>query len=77
MIANLGAAVEAERVLEAAAAAALDRDAQDLGLAGRLLRHDRRHLGGGTLGQGDERRLGLLDGGHGDSVPGGAGDGTS
>ena len=33
------AAVEAERVLEAAAAAALDRDAQHLGLAGRLLRH--------------------------------------
>ena len=34
-----GAAVEAERVLEAAAAAALDRDPKHLGLARRLLRH--------------------------------------
>src|SRR5690349_16606598 len=38
------AAVEAERVLEPAAAAAADRDAQHLGLAGRLLRHQRAHL---------------------------------
>ena len=38
-VARRRAAVEAERVLEAAAAAALDRDAKHLGLAGRLLRH--------------------------------------
>src|SRR5918911_5343894 len=37
VVALRGAPVEAERVFEAAAAAALDRDAQDLRLAGRLL----------------------------------------
>src|SRR5579862_3072497 len=33
------AAIEAQRVFEAAAAAATNRNPQDLGLAGRLLRH--------------------------------------
>ena len=37
VVALAGAAVEAERVLEAGAAAALDRDAEDVGLAVRLL----------------------------------------
>src|SRR5215207_9814689 len=38
------AAVEAERVLETGAPAALDGDAKNLGLAGRLLAHQVAHL---------------------------------
>src|SRR4051812_10753518 len=50
-VARLGGPVEPERVLEAAAAAALDRDPQDLGLAGRLLRHERADLRRRALGE--------------------------
>src|SRR5438105_9032741 len=58
------AAVEAERVLEAAAAAAADRDAQHLGLAGRLLRHQRLHLAGCALGERQRCGLAGLDSCH-------------
>src|SRR5918993_2457659 len=49
------AAVEAERVLEAGAPAALDGDAKNLGLAGRLLAHQVAHLRGRSLGERDDR----------------------
>src|SRR5207248_54509 len=58
------AAVEAERVLEAAAPAAADRDAQHLGLAGRLLRHQRLHLARSTLGERQGCRLAGFDSCH-------------
>src|SRR4051794_509031 len=57
VVAGLSAAVEAERVLEAAAAAALDGDAEHLGLAGRLFRHQRRDLLRGARGEGDDGGL--------------------
>ena len=55
------AAVEAEAVLEAGAAAALDRDPEHVGLAGGLGRLELAHLFGRALGQLDEG----LDGCHG------------
>ena len=63
--------------VEAAAAAALDRDAEHLGLAGRLLRHQGADLGRRPLGERDDGRLGVLDGCHGLSVPGHPAVGTS
>src|SRR5262245_46221484 len=57
MIALLRTGVETERVLEARAAAALNRDAQHLGLAGRLLRHQLADLGRGPCGEADQRLL--------------------
>jgi len=57
VVAGLRAAVEPECVLEAAAAAALDRDAQHLRLAGGLLRHQRADLRRRTLRQRDEGRV--------------------
>ena len=68
VVALLGAAVEPERVLEPAATAALDRDAQHLGLARGLLRHDPGDLRRGALGERDEGGLLLFDGGHDQSV---------
>ena len=56
-VAGLGAAVEAERVLEAAAAAALDRDAKHLGLTCGLAGHQAAHLVGRPLGQRDDGLL--------------------
>src|SRR3954449_2138064 len=50
-------AVEAECVLEAAATAALDRDAEHLGLTGGLLGHQQAHLRRGLRGEGDEGGL--------------------
>src|SRR6266850_1725038 len=73
--------VEAERVLEAAAAAALDRDAKHLGLARRLLGHQGADLRRGLRGEDDDGGLELLgfslDGGHVLSVAEGAENGTS
>src|SRR5919204_1585815 len=54
VVAFLRAAVEAERVLEAGAAAALDGDPQDRGLAVRLLRHQTLDLRSRALRQRDE-----------------------
>src|SRR5215210_1534791 len=48
------AAIEAERVLEAGAPAALDGDAQHRGLAFRLLGHQTLDLEGGALGERDD-----------------------
>src|SRR5262249_34754948 len=56
-----GAAVETELVLEPAAASTLDRHAQHLGLAGRLLRHELAHLDSRGLGEGDACGLSRLD----------------
>ena len=56
-VARLRAAVEAERVLEAAAAAALDRDAEHLGLAGGLARHQAANLVGRPRRQSDDGLL--------------------
>ncbi len=69
VVARLGGPIEAERVLEATATAALDRDPEHLGLTGRLLRHQGADLVGGTRGEGDDGGLGLLDSGHAKSVP--------
>ena len=64
--------VESERVLEPAAAAALDRDPKHLGLADRLLRHQRLDLAGGALRERDDgvvrSLVSDLDRGHGRSV---------
>ena len=60
MVAGLRAAVEAERVLEAAAAAALDRDPEHLGLAGRLAGHQAANLVGRPLGERDDGLAGRL-----------------
>src|SRR5262245_34341092 len=57
VVALLGAGIEAERVLEARAASALNRDAQDIGLAGRLLGHQLADLRGGACGEADQRFL--------------------
>ena len=57
VVARLGTAVETQRVLEPAAPAALDRDAEHLGLAGRLACHQPADLVGGT---GCQRDDGLL-----------------
>ena len=77
----LRAAVEAERVLEPGAAAALHREAQHLGLSGRLLRHERADLHRRLRGEGDDGGLellgGSLDGGHELSVAEGVAIGTS
>ena len=54
VVALLRAAVEAERVLEAGAAAALHREAQHLGLAGRLLGLEGPDLLGSALGERDD-----------------------
>src|SRR5262249_14551740 len=59
----LGAAVEAERVLEAGAAAALNRDAEHLRLAGGLLGHQALDLRRRALGERDDLE-GLLGGRH-------------
>ena len=64
VVACLRAAVEAERVLEAAAPAALDRDAEHLGLAGRLGGHEAPNLGRRALGERHDSGLGLFDRGH-------------
>src|SRR5919201_1768447 len=55
------AAVEAQRVLEPRAAAALDGDAKDFGLAGGLLGHQILDLRGRALGQRDEGNGALGD----------------
>src|SRR5262249_42976778 len=68
VVAGRRAAVEAEGVLEAAAAAALDRDAEHLRLAGRLLRHQRGDLRRGAGGESDDGGVSLLDRGHALSV---------
>src|SRR4051812_11619444 len=65
VVALLRAAVEAERVLEAGAAAALYREAQHLGLAGRLLGLEVPDLVGSALGERDESGLGALGDLHG------------
>ena len=72
MVALLGAAVEAERVLEARAAAALDGDAQDARLALGLLGQQVADLHGRTLGERDDFdwALGDLHGSHRSNVPG-------
>ena len=54
VVAILRAAVEAERVLEPGAAAALNGDSQDRGLALGLLGHQVLDLRRGRLGQRDE-----------------------
>ena len=64
VVARLCAAVEAERVLEAAAAAALDRDPEHLGLTGRLRRHQVADLRRRALGERDDGGLGLFDRRH-------------
>src|SRR5262249_41900070 len=63
-VALLGAAVEAERVLEAGAAAALDGETQDLGLARGLLGLELLDLGRRALGEGHDPGV-LLGGRHG------------
>ena len=63
VVALLGAPVEAERVLEARAAAALDGDAQDRGLALGLLGHQVANLRRRALGERDECQL-VLGGRH-------------
>ena len=55
------AAVETERVLEARAPAALDGDAENLGLADRLLGHEIAHLRGRALGERDDRDWAFRD----------------
>src|SRR6476646_710172 len=67
-VAVLGAAVEAQRVLEAGAAAALDGNAQHAGLALGLLGHQALDLRGRALREHDPRH-GALDGLHVAIVP--------
>ena len=55
MITVLRAAVEAERVLEAGASAALNGDAENLGLSRWLLGHEVAHFRGRALGERDDR----------------------
>ena len=58
VVALLGTAIEAERVLEARAAPALDGDAKNVGVAGRLVGLELLDLRGSALGQRNEcRRL--------------------
>ena len=66
-VALLDAAVEAERVLEARAAAALDGDAQHVGLALRLAGLQLLDLRGRRLREGDED-VRALEGRHGPMV---------
>ncbi len=63
VVALLGAAVEAERVLEAGAPAALDGDAQNGGVALGLVGLELADLDGRALGQADDAS-GLFDGCH-------------
>ena len=65
MVAFERTAVEAEAVLEAGAAAALDRDPEHVRLAGGLARLELAHLFGRALGQFDEG----FDGCHDPIVP--------
>ena len=64
MIAGLRTTVEAERVLEAAAAAALNCDPEHLGLASRLLRHQVADLHRSALREGDQSGEFLFDRSH-------------
>jgi hypothetical protein len=54
VVALLGSRIEPQRVLEARATTALDRDAEDRGLAFRLLGHQLLHLRRSALGQHDQ-----------------------
>ena len=67
VVALLGAAVEAERVLEARAPAALDGDAQHPGVAVRLVGLELLDLVGRALGERNDGGR-LFEGGHGPIV---------